>query len=484
MTYANLQCLGAREAAWAWRRGHHAASRASRPEGRRSSSRGGRAKEVGRGITTRTRTGTGALSSPWEQNEPGELSGLGKWYKRNVVGSLRFLPMIAIQLAFIPFLFSFVGIPLLESVGIRLPSMLALATKWVWSKVGLAWMSPDLGTAVKGSVTRVLELPVNSPNELVWKTILGTVLPLMPVVYFFVVLPVIDFVIGREGNEQARASGPSGTDHKEHRMVIWASGFIYMCLLPTACYAAAVLPLLSVLTIGVGFGLYGATMFAVSHELLHSPIKSDRVLSRCLLACVFYPHYEHSHKYIHHKLVGTPEDPSTARRGEHFYAFFVRSVVDNVKMLMRTEAASMKLSWIARVAFIAGSLLIAFGPRGLAVYLIQAFIGILSLELVNYIEHYGLKRKRLANGKYEQVSRSHSWNADWFATNCHIVNLQLHSDHHLNSMKPYQNLKNFKDGPQLPGPYSVMMLLSLCPPLFFRVMDPRLDEVEASTKEG
>ena len=250
----------------------------------------------------------------------------------------------------------------------------------------------------------------------------------MPVLYFFAVVPALDLFIGRDGNKDKAGNGKPTTSrrgHSEFRVVLWASAIIYITMLPLSCAAAAAQPLLATITIGVGLGMYGASQFAVAHELLHSPLPKDRSLSWLLLVYLFYPHYERSHRLIHHVRVGTPEDPSTARRGQGFYNFFVRSVVENwTEMQKIEESALVRASWIAGPSLLGLSLLAALGPKALGVYLLASFVSVLSLELVNYIEHYGLMRKKV-NGKYEQVGKAHSWNADFFWTNMHIINLQV-----------------------------------------------------------
>lgn len=247
---------------------------------------------------------------------------------------------------------------------------------------------------------------------------------------------------------------------------------------------AASLPnLLSLVTVSIGLGFYGAIAITVSHELLHSPHKTDRGLSKVLLSLVCYLHWQKAHTLVHHVRVATLEDPTSAFRGQNVYAFIWRSVFENFKILnaMETVDKATKASWIFVPLLLAQAFLVTCGPKGLALFLGSSVVAIVMLEIVNYIEHYGLERKLLPNGKYEQVSTRHSWNADWLFTNCHIINLQLHGDHHLNATRPYYKLKNINEGPQLPAPYSVMILLALVPPLWFHVMDRRIDEFQQKT---
>lgn len=419
------------------------------------------------------------MTSPWEFNQVGQLSKVGNWIKK-FPGPIRYAgPMLLTQLAFIPLLYSYLTFSYLESVGFNVPGLVATGATWVWSKLPFL---PQFGLLLKQVASVLLELPVNASNELVWKGVLQTALPLLPVVYFFIILPILDILIGRDRGGQKPAQRTE--EDNGYRWVLWAFGLIYMCLLVMCATTAAALPLLSVVTVGVGLGFYGAVLFAVAHELLHSSSKADRALSQSLLHCLCYPHYMHSHKRIHHARVATPSDPSTARRGEGVYAFVYRSIVDNWRILQKMETnAVTKASWILGPLFIAESFLILLGPKALLIYLLSAAVAIINLEIVNYLEHYGLMRDQLPNGRYDKVDKRHSWNADWLVTNCHIVNLQLHGEHHIDSKRPYYKLENIEDGPQLPGPYPIMILLALFPPLFRRVMDPRLDVMDPRLDE-
>ncbi len=172
-------------------------------------------------------------------------------------------------------------------------------------------------------------------------------------------------------------------------------------------------------------------------------------------------------------------------KGQSVYAFMVRSVFENIVMLLKMDQISRatKISWLAGPALVSAFLLAALGPNALAIFLGSSLIAVLMLEVVQYIEHYGLERRRLANGKYEPVTTAHSWNGDWLFTNCHIINLQLHGDHHLNAKTAFHDLENKYDGPQLLAPYPALILLALVPPLWFWVMDRRLDEFEKRQAE-
>jgi len=102
-------------------------------------------------------------------------------------------------------------------------------------------------------------------------------------------------------------------------------------------------------------------------------------------------------------------------------------------------------------------------------------VGCTLLEAVNFLEHYGMLRQRVGvDGRYERVLPSHSWNSNNIATNVLIYHLQRHSDHHANPTRRYQALRDYEESPVLPTGYAGMILLALVPPLWRRVMDPRV----------
>jgi len=125
---------------------------------------------------------------------------------------------------------------------------------------------------------------------------------------------------------------------------------------------------------------------------------------------------------------------------------------------------------------------LAFGPGALVFLFIQGFVAIALLEVVNYIEHYGMERQRLENGRYEKVNPRHSWNASHWMTNYFLFNLQRHSDHHAHPNRRYQLLRHFEESPQLPNGYAGMVLLALVPPVWRKVMDNRLAAYSSQEK--
>jgi len=240
-------------------------------------------------------------------------------------------------------------------------------------------------------------------------------------------------------------------------------------------------------TMGILCGVYGIN---VAHELGHRTKRWERDLARALLLSSLYMHFIIEHNRGHHRRVATPDDPASARYGETVYAFWFRSIVFSWRSAWHIEADRLrkggerpfgaKNEMLHAVVLQGGLLLVigAFaGANALMAFVAAAFIGILLLETVNYIEHYGLRRKLTATGSYGRVQHVHSWNSDHLIGRIMLFELTRHSDHHWKASKKYQSLASLEEAPQLPTGYPGTMVLSLVPPLFFRVVHPHLKQL-------
>lgn len=243
---------------------------------------------------------------------------------------------------------------------------------------------------------------------------------------------------------------------------------------------------------GVFFGvgvITGAVGINYSHELMHQSSRKERWLGDILLAMVMYSHFRSEHLLVHHRYVGTPRDPVTARYNEGFHRFYPRVLRQCWHSAFEAEKAKLARKnrpwtdlsnpffryWLLQ----AGMLLLALalgGGIGVLLFLVQTGVAIWQLEVVNYVEHYGLTRKHLGDGKYEPVRPRHSWNAAHKASNWLLINLQRHSDHHYKPNRRFPLLQNHTeaDAPQLPYGYPVMTIAAMVPPLWRRVMNPRV----------
>ncbi|AXI44877.1 alkane 1-monooxygenase [Sulfitobacter sp. SK012] len=241
---------------------------------------------------------------------------------------------------------------------------------------------------------------------------------------------------------------------------------------------------------GVGV-ITGTIGINYSHELMHQKNKLERWLADILLAMVLYSHFRSEHLLVHHRYVATPRDPVTALYDESFYHYYPRVLREcwrsafraEKSMLARKDLAWTDLSnpffryWSLQAGFLLLALVLG-GWLGVLLFLTQAGIAVWQLELVNYVEHYGLTRKHLADGKYEHVQPRHSWNAAHRATNWLLINLQRHSDHHYKPDRRFPMLQTYgsSEAPQLPYGYPVMTMAAMVPPLWRRFMNPRVNK--------
>ncbi len=239
---------------------------------------------------------------------------------------------------------------------------------------------------------------------------------------------------------------------------------------------------------GIGV-MTGGIGINYAHELMHQSSKLERWLGDLLMASVLYSHFRSEHLLVHHRYVGTPRDPVTARYNEGFHRFFPRVLRQCAASAWRAEAAMLARKghgplhrsnpfW-RYAALQAGMVILALligGLPGLGLFLFQALIAVWYLELTNYVEHYGLTRKHLGDGKYEHVQPRHSWNAAHRVSNWLLINLQRHSDHHYKPCRRFPLLQTYsrEDAPQLPLGYPAMTALAMIPPLWRRVMNPRV----------
>jgi alkane 1-monooxygenase len=245
---------------------------------------------------------------------------------------------------------------------------------------------------------------------------------------------------------------------------------------------------LAILSVGIVAGSSGIN---VAHELGHRQDKFSQILSKMLLLPELYMHFFIEHNLGHHKKVATVDDPATSRLGETIYAFWFRSVTGAFMSAWKLEAQRLKRidvpTWSLRNNMIQFQILqlgylsavgFFFGWEMIVIAILVAIGGFTLLECVNYIEHYGLQRKKLSNGKYESVAPCHSWNSDHDLGRIFLYELTRHSDHHYKSTRKYQVLRHFDESPQLPYGYPGSILLALLPPVWFKVMHKKLGRLE------
>ncbi|WP_452221617.1 alkane 1-monooxygenase [Lacinutrix salivirga] len=237
-------------------------------------------------------------------------------------------------------------------------------------------------------------------------------------------------------------------------------------------------------SIGIVLAINGIN---VAHELGHRQTTNERFLGKALLLPSFYMHFYIEHNYGHHLHAATPEDPATARYNQSVYSFWFTSTfrqyfkswsIQNTLLKNNNQSFfSIKndMLWftIFQVAYLLVVFLV-FGFNGFVFALASGIIGFILLETVNYIEHYGLLRLKTKSGRYERVKQMHSWNSNHVIGRIVLYELTRHSDHHYKTNKKYQILDCHEDSPQMPYGYPTSMLIALCPPLWFKIMNKRV----------
>ena len=242
--------------------------------------------------------------------------------------------------------------------------------------------------------------------------------------------------------------------------------------------------------LAISIGCIGGIGINTAHELGHKKESHERWLSKIALAQSFYGHFYIEHNRGHHVRVATPEDPASSRVGESFYAFWPRTVWGSLKSAWNLEKKryarkhqhpfrignDVLNAWLMS-AVLWGAMVAWLGVGVLPYLLLQAVVGFSLLEVVNYMEHYGMLRQKVGaddRQRYERVNPSHSWNSNNIATNVLLYHLQRHSDHHANPTRRYQTLRDYEESPVLPTGYAGMIVLALVPAVWKRVMDPRV----------
>ena len=325
----------------------------------------------------------------------------------------------------------------------------------------------------------------------------GAWLWLGPVVILGIV-PAIDLIAGLDRSNPPDDAIEALENDKYYRWITYLflpiqyAGFIGAFYLVGGGTPFGIDPLGVVDKIGlaISIGAIGGIGINTAHELGHKREANERWLAKIALAQVFYGHFYIEHNRGHHVRVATPEDPASSRFGESFYEFWPRTVGGSLKSAWHLEKkryARKKThpfhlgndvlnAWLMSVVLWGG--LVAWLGVGILPFLVvQAIVGFSLLEVVNYMEHYGMLRQKVGTGerqRYERVDPSHSWNSNNIATNVLLYHLQRHSDHHANPTRRYQTLRDFEESPVLPTGYAGMIVLALFPPIWRRVMDKRV----------
>ena len=317
----------------------------------------------------------------------------------------------------------------------------------------------------------------------------------LPVGFLFGLIPLLDLMIGRDPRNPEPGERVALEQQRAFRAITLACLPVQAVTLVWSAhwFVHAELGFGGALGWLISQGVVGGVLaINTAHELIHKPGRLEPLAGGILLSTVGYGGFKIEHLRGHHVHVSTPEDASSARYGTSLYRFLPRALLNNSRNAWKLEArrlaqrglpawhwsnefhlwAALSLLWLL--------LLSAWlGHWGGVFFVAQAVLAASSLEIINYVEHYGLERRRLADGRYERTTHLHSWNSDYRLTNWMLFQLQRHSDHHETARRRYQSLLHHEDSPQLPAGYAGLFVLALIPPLWFALINPRVEGFRA-----
>ncbi|MBU3699687.1 MAG: alkane 1-monooxygenase [Candidatus Kapabacteria bacterium] len=314
-------------------------------------------------------------------------------------------------------------------------------------------------------------------------------------IFAFLGLPMLDMLLGKDERSPSAQDVAELDDTWSYRLILYLYAIIQTLMLWRTFQIWSVADwtwwefALSVISIGTVTGGLGIT---IAHELGHRNAAWERSIGYLLLVQVGYVHFAKEHVAGHHRNVGLRSDPATARKGESVYAFIGRCIVQSWLHVWQMEAQRLrnrgKLAygvgnrmwwWMLLTPALAIGVGNLFGSTVGWLFVGQGVFAFVLLEAVNYVEHYGLVRKEIRPGVVEKFGPQHAWEARYAVSNAFLFKLQRHADHHLQPQRRYQSLKVHDESPQLPQGYPAMVLLALIPPLWRRVVHPRIPQTQA-----
>jgi alkane 1-monooxygenase len=346
----------------------------------------------------------------------------------------------------------------------------------------------------------------HDPKRYLW--LLGLVVPTVPFIAYalveltglgamwwagpvvvFGIIPFIDLLIGKDDSNPPDSAIKYLEQDRYYRWCTYLfiplqyGSLIFAC----AQWGSGNLSFAESLGLAFTIAMVGGIAINTAHELGHKRKQHEKWLAKVALAQTGYGHFFIEHNRGHHVRVATPEDPASSRLGESFWEFLPRTVSGSLRSALHLEKVRLDRlekpfftihndvlnAWAMTLALF-GALAVAFGVEVLPWLIVQAAVGASLLEVVNYLEHYGLLRQKREDGRYERCRPEHSWNSDNIASNVFLYHLQRHSDHHANPTRRYQALRAFDGLPELPTGYAGMIVLAYVAPAWRRVMDPKV----------
>ncbi len=329
------------------------------------------------------------------------------------------------------------------------------------------------------------------PPLLIWSSEAGGLTAWLPVVVLFAGVALLDALVPPHPTLWSSVDASRLDGLIEFRVMTWLWVPVHVALMLWAITTGASLHGSAWWALVLGTGaIGGAVGITYAHELMHRTSPWERALGDVLLALVSYPQFALAHVYSHHRHVATPRDAATARLGEGLYAFLVRSVAGSARDAWSFERERLRRrghqAWhvsnacwryAATLVLVYGGVWMLQGWWGVGFLVLQSVLAVALLETINYVEHYGLLRREASPGRYEPVAVRHSWDSSHRVSNWLLINLARHADHHLVASRRFPALSSQPMAPQLPFGYGTMLLLATIPPLWRRVMDPRVQRI-------
>ena len=314
-----------------------------------------------------------------------------------------------------------------------------------------------------------------------------------PIIFTFVLIPFVEIFLKPDKENFDQETMLKEKNSRIYDWILYLSVPVQLLMLISFLFVIELTAVNSVDYFGKVFAmglLCGVLGINIGHELGHRSSRWEQFLGELLLLTSLNTHFLPYHNEGHHREVATPDDAATAKKGQPLFSFWITSHFGSYAKAWEVENSRMKRLGKRRFSFSnrmiiysIANLVLVFGIyyyfdfKVLLAFILAAVIGILLLETVNYIEHYGLLRRKNESGRYERVKHWHSWNSDHQIGRLMLFNLSRHSDHHYKASKKYQVLESLPESPQMPTGYPGMMMLALIPPLWFSVMDKKLDQI-------
>ena len=308
--------------------------------------------------------------------------------------------------------------------------------------------------------------------------------------YAFVILPVLELIFPIDAHNLDTNEIDSKLKNKLFDWLLYLNlpivyGIIIFALIVVTTTEIQTFELVGLIfSVGIVLGVNGIN---VGHELGHRQATNERFLGKALLLPSLYMHFYIEHNFGHHLHAATKEDPATARYNQSVYSFWFTSTIRQYFSAWRIQKTLLKnnhkrffsvkndmLWYLVIESLYLVVVFMIFGALGLLFSVLIAIVGFTLLETVNYIEHYGLLRLKTKSGRYERVKEIHSWNSNHIIGRIVLYELTRHSDHHYKTSKKYQILDCHEESPQMPFGYPTSMVMSLFPPLWFKVMNKRI----------